>query len=276
MAVYAVGDIQGCHDEFLALLDLIGFESARDRLWLVGDLVNRGPASLAVLRTVRALGDAATVVLGNHDLHLLALASGRHPRRGEPALDPVLRAPDRDELLGWLATRPLVHRDAKLGWSLLHAGLPPQWTLADAEREAREAERTLSESPGDFFGHMYGNRPDLWSPSLAGYDRLRFTVNCLTRLRYVDAGGRTLLSLKGPLRDAPAGALPWFRHPARASRGERIVFGHWSALGYLFDDGILSLDAGCVWGGSLCAARLDGETSVVSVKCPGVLRPGED
>ena len=276
MAVYAVGDIQGCHDEFLALLERIRFEPGSDRLWLVGDLVNRGPRSLDVLRTVRDLGAAAVTVLGNHDLHLLALAGGHRRRRSEPQLEPILRAPDCEELLAWLAARPLVHRDTELGWTLVHAGLPPQWTLEDAEAAAREVEQALAEDRDGFIEHMYGDEPHTWSPSLSGYDRLRFAVNCLTRLRYVTRGGRMLLHLKGPPAGAPEGAIPWFRHPARVTAGARIVFGHWSALGYLEENGVLSLDTGCVWGGSLCAARLDRPAPTVAVECRGSLRPGED
>lgn len=276
MAVYAIGDLQGCHDEFLALLDRIGFEAGRDRLWLTGDLVNRGPGSLEVLRSVRALGDAVTVVLGNHDLHLLAIAAARRPARRDPALHAVLHAPDRDELLGWLARLPLLHRDPELGWAMVHAGLPPQWTIDTAEQLAGEVSAALAGDTAAFLEHMYGNEPSQWSPVLPGPDRLRFAVNCLTRLRYVDAEGRLLLHLKGPLGDAPRGAIPWFRHPARASADTRIAFGHWSSLGYLEEDGILGLDAGCVWGGALCAARLDQRQPPVRLECRGSLRPGED
>ncbi len=276
MAVYAIGDLQGCYDEFLALLDRIGFEPRRDRLWLTGDLVNRGPKSLEVLRSVRALGDAATVVLGNHDLHLLAIAAQRRNARRDPALEAVLTAPDRDELLGWLASLPLMHRDRNLGWAIVHAGLPPQWTIDTAETLAGEVANALVGDTAAFLEHMYGNEPSLWSPVLAGSDRLRFAVNCLTRLRYVDAQGRLLLHLKGPLDDAPRGAIPWFRHPARASAGTRVAFGHWSALGYVEEDGVLGLDAGCVWGGALCAARLDLPQAPVRIECRGSLRPGED
>jgi len=276
MTLYAIGDIQGCAKSFDALLNKIGFSPARDRLWLVGDLVNRGPRSLRVLRMVRELGDAASCVLGNHDLHLLALAGGRRRRRREPQLEPILQAPDSEELLAWLAARPLLHRDAELGWTLVHAGLPPQWTLEDAEAAAREVEQALAEDRDGFMEHMYGDDPHTWSPSLSGYDRLRFAVNCLTRLRYVTRAGRMLLHLKGPPAGAPEGAIPWFRHPARATAGARIVFGHWSALGYLEEDGVLSLDTGCVWGGSLCAARIDLPAPTVAVDCRGSLQPGED
>ncbi len=276
MAVYAVGDIQGCHREFMALLDRLAFDPAGDRLWLTGDLVNRGPDSLAVLRSVRALGPAATVVLGNHDLHLLARAAGAGPDRPEPGLDAVLAAPDRDELLGWLATRPLLHHDHELGWTLVHAGLPPQWDLATAAACAGEVEAALAGDPAALFDGMYGNEPSAWSPQLHGAARLRFITNCLTRLRYVDSAGRLLLGHNGPPARAPAGAIPWFRHPLRASAAGRIVFGHWSTLGVLQEDGLLGIDAGCVWGGSLCAVRLDEPGPPVLLPCRGELVPGQD
>jgi bis(5'-nucleosyl)-tetraphosphatase (symmetrical) len=274
MAHYAVGDLQGCHAEFVALLERLRFDPARDRLWLTGDLVNRGPDSLAVLREVRALGGCVTAVLGNHDLHLLALAiTPGLVRRREPGLQAVLDAPDAAELLEWLAARPLLQRDAASGWTLIHAGLPPQWTLAQAESCAREAEQALRTDPAALLGQMYGDQPDCWSPALAGADRLRFTINCLTRLRFVTGDGRLLLALKGPVGTAPAGAMPWFRHPQRATRGEALVFGHWSALGYLAEPGLRCLDTGCVWGGSLCAVRLDREEEPVLLPCRGSRQP---
>jgi len=277
MAVYAIGDVQGCHDELRRLLDLLRFDPARDRLWLTGDLVNRGPDSLGVLRTVRGLGAAATVVLGNHDLHLLALDAGvRPPRSSDASLLPVLAAPDSGELMDWLATRPLLHRDPGLGWTLLHAGLPPQWNLSTAAACAREVEQALAADRAAFLKNMYGNDPDRWSDDLPAKRRRRFAVNCLTRLRFVDRDGRLLLQLKGTPDSTPPGSIPWFRHPDRASAGERIVFGHWSALGYLREAGVLALDTGCVWGGSLCAARLDADLPPVRLPCRGSLRPGED
>jgi bis(5'-nucleosyl)-tetraphosphatase (symmetrical) len=274
VAVYAIGDLQGCHAEFMALLEQLRFDPTHDRLWLTGDLVNRGPASLAVLRTVRSLGSSATVVLGNHDLHLLAMAwAPKNVRRREPELQAVLDAADAGELLAWLAARPLLHRDQELGWTLVHAGLPPQWSLAEAAACAHEIETALRERPAELLAEMYGDQPDRWSPALAGLDRLRFTVNCLTRLRYVDTGGRLLLGLKGPPGAAPRGAIPWFRHPARATKAERILFGHWSALGYHAEPGLRCLDAGCVWGGALCALRLDGEEEPLMLPCRGSRRP---
>ncbi len=274
MAHYAIGDLQGCHAEFLTLLERLAFDGTRDRLWLTGDLVNRGPASLAVLREVRALGACVTVVLGNHDLHLLAMAfAPATVRRREPELQAVLDAPDAPELLEWLAARPLLHRDAALGWTLIHAGLPPQWSLADAESAAREVETALRGNPSTFLAEMYGDQPDRWSPQLTGINRLRFTVNCLTRLRFVSADGRLLLELKGPVAAAPAGALPWFRHPQRRTRDDALVFGHWSALGFLSEPGLRCLDTGCVWGGTLCALRLDREEAPLLLPCKGSRRP---
>jgi len=274
MALYAIGDLQGCHVEFLALLERLRFDPARDQLWLTGDLVNRGPASLQVLRTVFSLRESATVVLGNHDLHLLAMAwAPQSVRRREPELQAVLDAADAGDLLAWLAGRPLLHRDDALGWTLVHAGLPPQWTLAQAEICASEVEDALRDRPAELLADMYGEQPERWSPALAGSDRLRFAVNCLTRLRYVDADGRLLLRLKGPLGEAPPGALPWFRHPARQTRADGILFGHWSALGYLAEPGLRCLDAGCVWGGALCALRLDSEEEPLLLPCRGSRRP---
>ncbi|HEU5468738.1 MAG TPA: symmetrical bis(5'-nucleosyl)-tetraphosphatase [Steroidobacteraceae bacterium] len=268
MALYAIGDLQGCHAEFMALVERIRFDAARDRLWLTGDLVNRGPESLAVLRAVRALGSAATVVLGNHDLHLLAMAlAPKTVRKRETELEAVLDAPDAAEILDWLAARPLLHRERDVPWTLIHAGLPPEWTLADAERCAREVEGALARDARGLVEAMYGDAPDRWSPGLEGADRLRFIVNCLTRLRYVDRDGRLLLSHKGTVSGAPPGAMPWFRHPARATRGNPLVFGHWSALGYLSEPGLLCLDTGCVWGGALTAQRLDREEPPVREPC---------
>jgi bis(5'-nucleosyl)-tetraphosphatase (symmetrical) len=273
MAVYAIGDLQGCYDEFRALLDRLRFDPSRDRLWLAGDLVNRGPGSLDCLRYVRSLGDAAITVLGNHDLHLLAVAadSGRGRKPGD-TLDSILGAPDRDELLAWLARRPLLHEDSTLGWTLIHAGLPPEWSVADAALCAREVEQALAHAPTEFYARMYGNEPDRWSPGLSGYDRLRFTVNCLTRLRYCTADGRLLMKPKGPPEEAPAGAIPWFRVPGRRSAGARLLFGHWSALGWYSGEGVVSLDSGCVWGGRLTALRLDVPgAEPVQVCCEGAL-----
>ena len=266
MATWAIGDVQGCAAELEALLDRIGYSPARDRLWFVGDLVNRGPRSLDVLRLVAGLGDSSVVVLGNHDLHLLAAARGAGLRDGDESLAPVLAAPDRGRLLDWLQSRRMLHHDASLGRVMIHAGLPPQWDLDRARSCAAELEQVLQgEASGAFFEHMYGNQPDLWHDDLSGMDRLRYTVNALTRLRACDASGRMLLKLKGPVDRLPAGAMPWFRVPGRLTAGVSVVCGHWSALGYHDADGVLALDTGCVWGGTLTARRLDADGAQVSV-----------
>lgn len=258
MATYAIGDVQGCHDELLALLDEIRFDPGRDQVWFVGDLVNRGPQSLATLRTIRDLGEAAVSVLGNHDLHLLAVAAGISRTKHRDTFGDVLGAPDRDELLHWLRHRPLLHRDRE--FYLIHAGLPPQWTMADAVELAREAETALrQDAHPELLWHMYGNRPDRWSETLAGWDRLRFIINCLTRLRFCSADGQADFKQKGRPGTQPAGLLPWFEAPGRRSAGARIVFGHWSTLGFHVSQGAYCLDTGCLWGGELTALRLDGD-----------------
>lgn len=260
MATYAIGDIQGCRAPLERLLERLRFDPAADRLWLTGDLVNRGPDSLGTLRLVRALGEAVVAVLGNHDLHLLAVAYGGRGGRRD-TFDDVLSAPDRDELLDWLRRRPLLHRDPALGWTLIHAGLPPQWDLDQAAACAAEAQAALRGLDAHRLLHsMYGDHPDRWCPDLRGVERIRFTINCLTRLRYCDAKGRLLLKIKGePGETVPAHAVAWFRHPQRASRGERIVFGHWSALQPKAwpQEQVWCLDTGCVWGEQLTALNLE-------------------
>jgi bis(5'-nucleosyl)-tetraphosphatase (symmetrical) len=270
MATYAIGDIQGCCDEFEVLLAQLHFDPARDRLWLTGDLVNRGPRSLDVLRRVKRLGSAAITVLGNHDLHLLAVALAPNERvKPQDTLEPVLAAPDRDELLTWLRSQPLLHHDATLGYTMIHAGLPPQWDLQTAQSCAQELEQALRDDARcvELFTHMYGDRPDRWSENLRGVDRLRFITNCLTRLRFCRSDGTLELKFKGEIDAAPQGVLPWFRVPQRRSRELRIVCGHWSALGYYDGDGVLSIDTGCVWGEKLCALRLDQRAAPVFVPC---------
>jgi bis(5'-nucleosyl)-tetraphosphatase (symmetrical) len=269
MATYAIGDIQGCCDEFAALLARLRFDPARDRLWLTGDLVNRGPRSLDVLRLVKRLGSAAITVLGNHDLHLLAAALAPDELKPQDTLGPILAAPDRDELLKWLRSQPVLHHDATLGYTMIHAGLPPQWDLATAQSCAQELERALRDDARciELFTHMYGDRPNRWSEDLRGLDRLRFITNCLTRLRFCRADGTLELKFKGQIDSAPPGVMPWFRVPQRKSRELRIVCGHWSALGYHDGDGVLSIDTGCVWGEKLCAIRLDRRVAPVFVPC---------
>ncbi len=277
MPIYAIGDLQGCHDEFRRLLDRLRFDPARDRLWLTGDLVNRGPDSLSCLRSVRALGEAAVCVLGNHDLHLLAVAAGAQKLRRKDTLRPVLDAPDAAELLDWLRSRPLAHHEPGLGL-LVHAGLPPQWDARTACRLAREVEQILQGSGHDLlFRHMYGNRPERWEERLDGWPRLRFVINALTRIRYCTPDGRLDLDHKLAPGTQPEGLLPWFEAPHAAWRGTRVVFGHWSTLGLRREAEIVALDTGCVWGGRLTAVRLDDPAlPVTAVDCPGAQRPGSD
>jgi bis(5'-nucleosyl)-tetraphosphatase (symmetrical) len=256
MSQYAIGDIQGCHEELLRLMDHLNFDPHKDQLWFTGDLVNRGPHSLETLRTIRSLGDAAVCVLGNHDLHLLAVAKGISRTKHQDTFANVLNAPDCDELLDWLRTRPLLHHEA--GFYLIHAGFPPQWTLNDAEQLAKEVE-TILRSPDhmDFLWHMYGNEPDLWREDLEGFDRLRFITNCLTRLRFVTPDGRLNLSEKGSPQGKADALIPWFAHPERRSMAGVVIYGHWSTLGFHRSHHTLCIDTGCLWGGSLTAVRLD-------------------
>jgi bis(5'-nucleosyl)-tetraphosphatase (symmetrical) len=270
MAVYAIGDVQGCLAPLEALLAGIGFDSHRDELWFTGDLVNRGPRSLEVLRYVRALGARAVTVLGNHDLHLLARAAGRSRAKARDTLDALLAAPDRDELLAWLRTRPLLHHDAALGYTLVHAGLLPQWDLAGAQRLAREAEAVIAGThSGLFYDHMYGDLPDHWRDDLAHPERLRVIINAFTRLRYCDLEGNMDLREKGAPGSQPPDLVPWYEVPHRGSRNLRVVFGHWSTLGLRLRNDLVALDTGCVWGGELTAVRLgpEGATLAAAVPC---------
>ena len=268
MAVYAIGDLHGCLEPLQRLLDRIAFDPASDRLWLTGDLVNRGPTSLATLRFVRSLGALAITVLGNHDLHLLATGYvDNRPRKKRDTLQPILAAEDRDELLDWLRRRPLLHHDAALDFTLVHAGLPPLWDLADARAAAAELEAVLrGDQVVDFLQHMYGNEPAQWDPALEGVDRLRYIVNALTRMRFLWPDGSLELASKGTLKRASAELIPWYRFPGRRSAGLRLVFGHWSLLGEIAHEGAFSVDTGCVYGGRLTAMRLhDGVRT--SIEC---------
>lgn len=274
MAVWAIGDVQGCYQPLERLLERIRFDNSRDILWFTGDLVNRGPDSLRVLRFVRGLGDRAITVLGNHDLHLLAIDAGR-PSRRRDTFDEVLRAPDRRELIDWLRRQPLLHHDGALGYTMVHAGLLPGWTIDDASRLAAEAEAVLRDDRlNDFVTHMYGNLPDRWSEGLRGHDRTRVVINAFTRIRYCDLDGGMDLHQKGAPGSQPADLLPWFAVPKRRNRDLRVVFGHWSTLGRYSDHGVIGLDSGCVWGVELTAVRLDSrDPEFVSVSCPTAQSP---
>jgi len=270
---YLVGDLQGCADAFERLLAAIAFSPSRDHLYVLGDLVNRGPASLATLRRLRGLGDAASCVLGNHDWHLLAVAAGVRPRHRSDTLDDVLDAPDREAWLDWIRQRRMaIHAH---GWLLLHAGVVPQWDLATALACAGELETALRErEPRVFLDAMFGNTPARWSDDLAGDERLRFTLNTLTRTRFVAADGTLEFATKDGAGAAPPGHFAWFDAPGRRTAGVPIAFGHWSALGFVDRPDLLGLDTGCVWGGRLTAVRIDdGRRDVVHVDCPGARRP---
>jgi bis(5'-nucleosyl)-tetraphosphatase (symmetrical) len=275
MALYAIGDVQGCDAELGALLGLLRFSADRDRLWFVGDLVNRGPDSLAVLRRIRSLGEAATVTLGNHDLHLLAVAYGSATLRSDDTLREILAAPDREVLLEWLAGRVLLHEDQALNLCMLHAGLAPQWDLTLARQCAREFEATLRRDPATLFATLYGDQPDRWDDVRDDVERRRFIANCFTRLRYVDADGRLALRVKGSPKKSQTGSLmPWFEAHGARWRGPRIVFGHWSTLGFFCNADVTSLDTGCVWGGTLTALRMDDpDARPVQVPCAAPKAP---
>ena len=276
MAAYLVGDIQGCDGALGRLLDKADFSPSRDTLYVLGDLVNRGPESAAVLRRLMGYGDAAQCLLGNHDLSLLALAQGaRAPHRND-TLDQVLQAPDRQALLEWLRWRSMaLHAHGLL---MVHGGVLPQWDLAQTLALAREVEAALR-GPGldEFLAHMYGNQPDHWRDDLRGMDRLRVIVNALTRLRFCTPEGVMDLKATGRPDQAPTGLMPWFDVPGRRSANVRIAFGHWSTLGYLQRDDVIALDTGCVWGGCLSALRLaaDGRHQLLQVQCEQSQPPGE-
>ncbi len=263
MTTWAIGDLQGCHDPTCRLLDAIGFDPARDRLWFCGDLVNRGGQSLETLRLVKSLDPYSVVVLGNHDLSLLAIAQRREQdqARVNPDLRAVLFAPDRDALLDWLRLRPLLHVDRALGWTMVHAGLAPRWTIALAEGHAAEVHQRLrGKQYGRMLGAMYGNQPDTFHPRLAGLDRMRAIINVFTRMRYCSPRGTIVFEEKGAPGTQKPGIYPWFSVPGQARRDTRIVFGHWSALGLSMLHGAHCLDTGAVWGGKLTALALDEET----------------
>jgi bis(5'-nucleosyl)-tetraphosphatase (symmetrical) len=275
MARYAIGDIQGCCDDLKALLERCNYSADRDQLWFVGDLVNRGPQSLETLRFVRSLGAGATVVLGNHDLHLLALAFGaKRKQKDGDTLEGILNAPDRDQLLEWLLGRPLAVFDEPRGDFLVHAGLARDWTPRAAAKLAREVEAVLRDDARALFDSMYGNKPDQWDDKLRGMDRLRFVINAFTRMRYCRKDGSIDLKAKGAPGEQPEDLVPWFDVPERKSADVRVICGHWSTLGLKRRRDLLALDTGCVWGGSLTAVDLDADEPPVQLACRSHLVPG--
>jgi bis(5'-nucleosyl)-tetraphosphatase (symmetrical) len=265
MAIYAIGDIQGCFDSFMRLLERCRFDPAADRLWLVGDLVNRGPRSLETLRFVKGLGASALTVLGNHDLSLLLAAEGFGKRGKDDTFDDVLCAPDREDLLSWLRRQRLCH--VENGHCLVHAGLLPQWTVAEALALAGEVEAALCAVDWrEFMANLWGSEPAGWSENLVGWPRLRVVVNAMTRLRFCTPGGIMDFRAKGGIGDAPPGYVPWFEAPGRQSAETTLVTGHWSALGLKILPNLLALDSGCLWGGMLTAVRLE-DRAVFQAPC---------
>jgi bis(5'-nucleosyl)-tetraphosphatase (symmetrical) len=268
MATYVIGDVQGCFDELKELLRKCSYDKKADRLWFVGDLVNRGPKSLEVLRFVRDLGTRAVVVLGNHDLHLVTQHEGFERKRKDDTFGDVLEADDADELVEWLRTRPMMHLDR--GYAMLHAGLLPQWSIEQAMALGKEVEASLrAPNYRDFLKNMYGSKPEEWSDALTGWDRLRVIVNAMTRMRFCSREGRMEFHAKGS--KPPPGYLPWYE--TRRRKETPIVFGHWSQLGLRLDPAATCLDSGCVWGGSLSALRLE-DRALFQIGCGGYQAPG--
>lgn len=269
MAIYAIGDVQGCYDELQSLLDTIHYNPADDQLWFVGDLVNRGPKNLQTLRFVQSLGDNAICVLGNHELHLLAIAYGHrqiHPEKD--TYHDLVTAPDFDALIDWLRHRPILHHDDETGFTMVHAGLPPQWDLARAQQCANELQQVLrSDMIDSFLQNMYGNEPDLWSDTLSGWERLRFITNSFTRIRYCDTDGREDFINNREPGTQPTHLHPWFDLPNRQNKDLNIIFGHWAALGHHLQHNIHALDSGCVWGGKLTAMKVSESPEYFQVMC---------
>ncbi|HEX7817538.1 symmetrical bis(5'-nucleosyl)-tetraphosphatase [Dyella sp.] len=260
MATYAIGDVQGCYPELQRLLEKLRFDPAQDKLWFCGDLVNRGGQSLDTLRLIHSLREHVTVTLGNHDLSLLAIGQRRQDAQSKvnPELREVLFAEDAPILFEWMRSQKLMHHDESLGWTMVHAGLAPSWTLRQALRQAQDIERELS-SPRHprVLKNLFGNRPAAWTSRLQGIDRMRASINTFTRMRYCDVQGRIDFESKGTPGTQKPGMYPWFEVPGMRRRETRIVCGHWSALGRFAGLGIYAIDTGCVWGGKLTAIRLE-------------------
>ena len=277
MSVYAIGDVQGCYDELMTLLENIHFSESNDTLWFAGDLVNRGKQSLQVLRFVKSLGDSAITVLGNHDLHLLAVHAGVKKDKSKD-IKAVLTASDADELTGWLRQQPVFHQDKALGYCMMHAGLPPQWDLKLTQQCADELQTVLrGDQYNEFLHNMYGDKPSMWKDSLKGWDRLRFICNSFTRVRYVKDNGKLALTEKGAPGKQKPGKQPWYEVGGRQNSELKIIFGHWSTLGAkgaIRTPGVHCIDTGCVWGGKLTALRIDqSPPTYIAINCPGAQNP---
>ncbi|MDH5517517.1 MAG: symmetrical bis(5'-nucleosyl)-tetraphosphatase [Gammaproteobacteria bacterium] len=275
MATYAIGDVQGCYSDLLRLLDKIKFDTAADTLWFCGDIINRGPDSLQTIRFIRQLGSHAITVLGNHDLHLLALAYLSNKPAKYDTVDDILAADDRDELINWLRQQKLFHYDSDLNISMVHAGIPPQWTLEQTCQYAEEMQQQLQrDNPRPFFKHMYGNYPAQWDNQLKGWDRYRFITNVFTRMRFCDAQGRPDFKFKGDIGTQPAHLTAWFMHKERRTKNNDIIFGHWSTLSALNEPHVYPIDNGCLWGGQLTALRIDRtEKELIQIDCPNGIKP---
>jgi bis(5'-nucleosyl)-tetraphosphatase (symmetrical) len=274
MAVYVIGDVQGCYSQLNRLLDKIRFDQSRDQLWFSGDLVNRGPESLNTLRFVRSLGDSAISVLGNHDLHLLAIFHSQQTVADSDSLSEILHSPDCEDLMAWLQSRPLVHFDRELAFLLVHAGIHPDWDLAQVMEYANELEMVLRGANSQvFFRQMYGDMPDRWSPDLTGFERWRCITNILTRIRFFTADGRLEFDAKGsPRVHAEQGLIPWFELKNRVDSSIRVAFGHWSTLQVGTYGNHFAVDGGCVWGGKFTALRIDSaEPQWISIDCESAL-----
>ena len=267
MSTFAIGDIQGCYTQFQALLKKINFNQQKDQLWFTGDLVNRGPNSLKTLRFVKSLQENAITVLGNHDLHLIAVAHGTQAIKPTDTFQDILQANDRTELIEWLCQQRLLHHNQKLGFTMTHAGIAPQWDLEQAQKLALEVETTLQgQSRLTLLENMYGNKPKCWNDELTGIERLRCIINYFTRMRFCDSKGCLNLNYKGEIENAPAGLIPWFAIKKRKMQMENIVFGHWAALrGITNTNQVFAIDTGCAWGKQLTAMYLEtGERVSVS------------
>ena len=274
MTVYAIGDIQGCFTELEQLLKKIHFSSDKDQLWLTGDLVNRGPDSLATLRYVKSLGENAITVLGNHDLHMLAVLFGFQKQRPKDTFDKIIHAPDKDSLIQWITHQPLMYTDESLNAVLVHAGIYPGWTIAKAAELAKEVETALQgEQLLDFLQNMYGNQPDNWKEDLQGWERLRFITNCFTRMRYCHADLSLDLKYNGEPGMQPQHLQPWLNFLNQKHTKYRILFGHWSTLGQSRINNVFALDSGCLWGGKLTALALEDSPRYIHLNCNGELKP---
>ncbi|MDH5481099.1 MAG: symmetrical bis(5'-nucleosyl)-tetraphosphatase [Nitrosomonas sp.] len=267
MATYVIGDLQGCYSSFQQLLERVCFNPQQDKLWLVGDIVNRGPESLSLLRFLKQAGNAVIMVLGNHDIHLLMVAAGLAKSHSNDTIQPILDARDSDELLYWLRQQRLFYAEGD--YAMVHAGLLPDWSIAQAEQLAQEVETALRQDDYQkIFSQLYGNEPDYWCDDWVGCERLRVIINAMTRMRICSPAGKMNFAFKGNLADIPTGYLPWFGVPKRASQATTIVCGHWSALGLYVRDNLIALDSGCVWGGQLTAIRLE-DRKVFQTPCVG-------